>query len=85
MQIDSTADFYLLDNVKPITLRITGQADQIIPQSLNEPAEWLDPDAELTDLLELLKPYPSDQTEYHPVSRAVNSPQHNAPDCIVPP
>jgi putative SOS response-associated peptidase YedK len=45
---------------------------------------WLDPDAELTHLLALLKPYRSEEMEYYPVSRTVNSPQHDAPDCIVP-
>jgi putative SOS response-associated peptidase YedK len=45
---------------------------------------WLDPDAELAHLLRLLKPYDSAAMEYYPVSRAVNSPSHNAPDCIVP-
>ncbi len=45
---------------------------------------WLDPDADLTRVLELLKPYRSEEMEFYPVSRAVNSPAHNAPDCIVP-
>jgi putative SOS response-associated peptidase YedK len=45
---------------------------------------WLDPDAELAHLLRLLKPYDSAEMEYYPVSRAVNSPSHNAADCIVP-
>jgi len=34
--------------------------------------------------LALLKPYRSEEMEYYPVSRTVNSPQHDAPDCIVP-
>jgi putative SOS response-associated peptidase YedK len=45
---------------------------------------WLDPNAELSHLLRLLKPYDSAAMEYYPVSRAVNSPSHNAADCIVP-
>jgi putative SOS response-associated peptidase YedK len=45
---------------------------------------WFDPNVELTHLLALLKPYNSAAMEYYPVSRAVNSPSHNAADCIVP-
>jgi len=45
---------------------------------------WLDPDAELTQLLALLRPHNSVEMEFYPVSRTVNSPSHNASDCIVP-
>lgn len=45
---------------------------------------WLDPDTPLTDVLALLKSYEPAEMEYYPVDRAVNSPQHNSPDCIVP-
>jgi putative SOS response-associated peptidase YedK len=45
--------------------------------------EWLDPATEDRErLVELLKPYPADQMEAYPVSRRVNSPQSNSPDCI---
>jgi hypothetical protein len=44
MQIDSTNDFYLLDNLEPMTLRVTGQPDLPIAAALNEPADWKDPD-----------------------------------------
>ena len=43
MQFDSTSDFYTLDNLQPLTLRIAGQADVVIPAALGEPAEWKDP------------------------------------------
>jgi putative SOS response-associated peptidase YedK len=46
---------------------------------------WLD--AEVKDqetLLDLLKPYPSGDLEAYPVSRRVNSPANNSPDCIKP-
>jgi putative SOS response-associated peptidase YedK len=45
---------------------------------------WLDPNAPLTDVLALLKSYDPREMEYYPVDRAVNSPKHNDPDCIVP-
>ena len=52
MQFDFTADFYTLDNLQPLTLRIAGQADQAIPAALNEPAEWKDPDQAGGNVLE---------------------------------
>ncbi len=48
-------------------------------------APWLD--ATLTDrdaLLSLLLPYPADWMEAYPVSRAVNAPVVDDPECIVP-
>ena len=48
-------------------------------------AIWLDTQIDdLTKLLALLKPYPSDLMEHYPVSRAVNSPANDTQDCIVP-
>jgi putative SOS response-associated peptidase YedK len=48
-------------------------------------AVWLDPKiTEPQTLLPLLKPYPSDLMEFYPVSKLVNSPAHDTPDCIVP-
>jgi putative SOS response-associated peptidase YedK len=46
---------------------------------------WLDPKEESVDRLSpLLVPCPDDLLEAVPVSRAVNSPAHDAPDCIAP-
>jgi putative SOS response-associated peptidase YedK len=36
------------------------------------------------DLLDLLKPYPADLMEAYAVSKLVNSPRNNQPDCIEP-
>ncbi len=46
---------------------------------------WLDP-AERThaDLGDLLKSYPGDPMETYPVSRMVNSPANDSPECVVP-
>jgi putative SOS response-associated peptidase YedK len=44
---------------------------------------WLDPDfKEREALTSLLRPYPNDAMEAYPVSRRVNSPSNNVPDCI---
>ena len=43
-QYDFSADFLTLDNLQPLTLRITGQADQPIPSAQDHPAETKDPD-----------------------------------------
>jgi putative SOS response-associated peptidase YedK len=48
-------------------------------------AAWLDPAlADLESLNALLGPAPTEGWEAVPVSRAVNSPAHDAPDCIEP-
>jgi putative SOS response-associated peptidase YedK len=48
-------------------------------------ALWLDPDAQDVDALHrLLDPYPSGEMDAYPVSRYVNSPRNEGPDCIVP-
>jgi putative SOS response-associated peptidase YedK len=53
----------------------------IIPKEKEE--LWLDPKTEEQSLLfSLLKPYPADQMEAYPVSKKVNSPKNNSPDCL---
>jgi putative SOS response-associated peptidase YedK len=47
-------------------------------------AAWIDSKSEVDDLLRLLRPYDSDVLEAIPVSRAVNSPAHDRPECIAP-
>ena len=48
-------------------------------------AVWLDPKIQDTEtLLPLLRPYPGGLMEFYPVSRMVNSPANDLPDCIVP-
>lgn len=46
---------------------------------------WLDPAvAEATVLRELLQPYSADEMEAYPVSKRVNSPSNNSPECLKP-
>lgn len=45
---------------------------------------WLDPDTKQEDLLAMLRPYPSEETEAYPVSKLVNSPRNDLPQCIEP-
>lgn len=48
-------------------------------------ALWLDPEVEQADALRrLLDPFPSGEMEAYPVSRYVNAPQHEGPECIAP-
>jgi putative SOS response-associated peptidase YedK len=45
--------------------------------------EWLDPTIEDTDRLRrLLKPYAADQMATYPVSRYVNDPRNEGPQCV---
>lgn len=54
----------------------------IVPR--DEHDTWLDPKTEdRTHLLELLKPYPAYEMEAYPVSKRVNSPANNSPECII--
>jgi putative SOS response-associated peptidase YedK len=47
--------------------------------------EWLKEGENDPELLKsFLKPYPSDSMEAYPVSRAVNSPKNDSPECILP-
>lgn len=58
-----------------------------MPVILDREAEdvWLDPLVlDPAKLLPLLKPYPPEQMEFHPVSQIVNSPAHDVADCVVP-
>jgi len=58
-----------------------------MPVILKHEAEefWLDRTVEDTDLLsDLLAPYPSDEMEAYEVSRLVNSPDNDVPECVVP-
>jgi putative SOS response-associated peptidase YedK len=46
---------------------------------------WLDPAIQDADkLLPLLRSYPGERMDFYPVSRAVNSPANDTPECIVP-
>ena len=44
MNFDFTADFYTLDNLQPLTLRISGQSDQAIPQAIRPAGRMERPD-----------------------------------------
>ena len=52
----------------------------IIPQQLFYP--WLDPATAPSRLQKMLRPYPSEQMEAYPVTRQVNSPAFDSPDCL---
>ena len=54
----------------------------IIPREKRD--VWLNPDTDTGQLIELLEPLSSDEIEFHEVSRMVNSPGNNSPQCIEP-
>ncbi len=51
MQIDLTSDFYVLDNLEPVTLRVAGQEDIAIPAALSRPANWKEADPSAGNVL----------------------------------
>lgn len=47
--------------------------------------QWLDPDyKDVETLAQLLKPYPAERMKAYPVSRIVNSPKNDVPECLQP-
>ncbi|MCP4756268.1 MAG: SOS response-associated peptidase [Proteobacteria bacterium] len=65
------------DLLRPIHARMP----VILPQGSYE--RWLDTTVEPDDRTrELLQPYPSQEMEAYPVSKRVNSPGNDSPDCI---
>lgn len=52
--------------------------------SPGDEAAWIDPKSGVDDLLQMLRPYDSDELEAIPVSRAVNSPAHDSAALIAP-
>jgi putative SOS response-associated peptidase YedK len=47
--------------------------------------QWLDPAIQTGKSLQpLLRPYPDEAMMTYPVSKAVNNPRHDRPDCIEP-
>jgi putative SOS response-associated peptidase YedK len=67
------------DLVRPIHDRMP----VILPRSAE--AEWLAGGGRpVSELLSLLRPYPDQEMAAYPVSRLVNSPQSNGPECIWP-
>ena len=48
-------------------------------------SQWLAPgEQDPTDLLGLLRPYPEEEMSAYPISRLVNDPRNESPDCILP-
>ena len=63
--------------------RIHGRMPVILPKESYE--LWLDPgEKPREDLDHLLRPYPSEEMIQFPVSRIVNSPVNDSPECIEP-
>ena len=46
--------------------------------------QWLDPAAQTDRLQALLKPYAADDLEAYAVSKMVNNPRNNLPQCVEP-
>ena len=47
-------------------------------------AAWLNPSTEPERLLQMLVPYPDGSLEVYEVSKLVNSPKNDTPDCLLP-
>ncbi len=66
-----------------LIMEIHNRMPVILPQ--NTYRDWLKEGENDPDLLKsFLRPYPSEEMEAYPVSRQVNSPQNDTPECIIP-
>ena len=81
------------EEIKSCTIITTDANEQLKPIHDRMPviltcdaeAVWLDPAIQdPAKLLPLLKPYPAEEMETYPVSRWVNRPDHDGPECIEP-
>ena len=52
MNLDFTPDFYLQDNLEPVTLQIAGSSDIPIPAAVSMPAEYAEQDPSGGNVLE---------------------------------
>lgn len=52
--------------------------------TLDDAVKWVDRKTPLHTALDLLRPYERDDLEYYEVSRFVNSPANDTPECIAP-
>ena len=65
--------------VRPVHDRMPVLLDQSVE------ASWLDPEAEIDDLLELLRPAPDDALEMREVGDFVNDARADGPELLEPP
>jgi putative SOS response-associated peptidase YedK len=65
-----------------IVAPIHGRMPVIVPPETR--GEWLAADAAPSELSTLLRPHPADVMESYPVSKLVNTPRNDAPECIRP-
>jgi putative SOS response-associated peptidase YedK len=78
--------------VRTFTIITTGANDAVQPIHHRMPvilkpqdeAAWLDPKAESRHLTAALAPYPAEEMEAYAVSKLINNPSTNHPDCIAP-
>lgn len=67
----------------PLVENIHNRMPVILPQIAY--SEWLQEGENDASLLKsFLQPYPAEEMEAYPVSRYVNSPQNDSPECIIP-
>jgi putative SOS response-associated peptidase YedK len=83
-QGDELESFTIITTVANETVSPVHNRMPVILSSEDE-ERWLDPNLkELSEILSMLKPCPPDRLEGYRVTRAVNSPSFNCPECILP-
>jgi putative SOS response-associated peptidase YedK len=70
-------------HASPLLRELHDRMPVILPPSAE--TLWLDPGAAAGELMELLLPFPDDQTARRPVGTAVNDARFDGPECLDPP
>ena len=78
--------------IRSFTIITTDANETLCPIHLRMPAillpkdeaAWLDPTSDTEQLSQMLGPYANDELEAYEISKLVNSPQNDTPDCFSP-
>ena len=82
-QDDETLSFTILTTTpNDLTRRVHDRMPVILQEA--EYLPWLNPTTSPAKLIPMLDPYPAGEMTGQPVSRSVNSPKNDNPECIVP-
>jgi len=78
-----TNSFTIITTEANDAIRTIHERMPVILHPENEEA-WLAPKTDISKVLHFLNPFPSQEIEAYPVSRLVNSPTQDNPECIIP-
>lgn len=69
----------LTTSANPLLKAVHDRMPVILRDDLIDP--WLDPKIDLREMADVFDPYPDNEMRYYPVSKVVNSPRNDGPEC----